>query len=90
MLQRPTLETKLADLANRFRFAGISLAVIAGVAFLFSPRGQGWPLDALSVALYLLFAIGCTSLVCGQLVIRKLVGFGSMETPPVTLPQSKG
>jgi len=47
-------------------------------------------LDAFSVALYLLFAIGCTSLICGQLVIRKLVGFGSMETPPVTLPQSKG
>jgi hypothetical protein len=90
MLQRPTLETKLADLANRFRFAGIGLTVIAGLAFLFSPRSEGWPLDAFSVALYLLFAIGCTSLICGQLVIRKLVGFGSMETPPVTLPQSKG
>lgn len=89
MGQRPTLEAKLAELANRFRFIGICLMALGAIAFLFSPRGAGWPFDPLSDIFAVIFAVGCTLLVCGQLVVRKLVGFGSMEPPPVTIPQSK-
>lgn len=89
MGQRPTLEAKLAELANRFRFIGICLMALGAIAFLFSPRGSGWPFDPLSDIFTVIFAVGSTLLVCGQLVVRKLVGFGSMEPPPVTIPQSK-
>jgi len=90
MGQRPTLEAKLAELANRYRVIGIGLTLIAGVAFIFSPRGPGWPVDAFSLVLAVVFAIGFTLFVCGHMMIRKLVGFGKMEPPPVTLPRSKG
>jgi hypothetical protein len=90
MSQRPTLEAKLAELANRFRFVGIGLTTLAAVAFLFSPRGADWPSDPLSEVFAVIFAVGCTFLVCGQLVVRKIVGFGSMEPPPVTIPWTKG
>ncbi len=90
MGQRPTLETKLAELANRFRFLGISFMAIAAVAFLFSLQHPRWPVDPLSVVLAALFVAGSTLLLCGQLVVRKLVGFGSMEPQPVTIPQTKG
>lgn len=84
---RPSLETKIADLANKFCFVGIGIASIAFVGFVFNPRGGDWPLDPASVALFVLFSIGCTSLACGRLTIRKLVGFGSIEPPPITLPR---
>lgn len=90
MGQRPTLEAKLADLANRFRFLGIVLMFLAGVAFLFSSRAEGWPFDPLSMVLAAVFAIGATLLICGQLMVRKLVGFGTMEPPPITMPKSRG
>lgn len=90
MGQRPTLEAKLADLANRFRFLGIVLMFLAGVAFLFSPRIEGWPFDPLSEVLAVVFAIGSTLLICGQLMVRKIVGFGTMEPPPITMPKAKG
>ena len=89
MGQRPTLETKLAELANKFRFVGLGLAFLSGITFLFSPREAAWPFDPLSDFLTATFAVGCTLLVCGQLVVRKLVGFGSMEPPPVTIPPFK-
>lgn len=89
MGRRPTLEAKLAELANRFRFVGIALMALGAIAFLFSARGAGWPFDPLSDIFAVIFAVGCTLLMCGQLVVRKLVGFGSMEPPPVTIPQSK-
>jgi hypothetical protein len=89
MRQRPTLEAKLAELANKFRFVGLGLIVLSGIAFLFSPRATGWPFDPLSDFLGVTFAVGCTLLVCGQLVVRKLVGFGSMEQPPVKIPTFK-
>ena len=86
---RPTLEAKLADLANKFRFVGMALVLIAALAFIFDPRGDDWPFDLLSFVLAIMLAIGCTLLVCGQLMVRKLVGFGSMEPPPVTIPKFK-
>ena len=89
MGQRPTLEAKLAELANKFRFVGLGLAFLSGITFLFSPREAAWPFDPLSDFLAATFAVGCTLLVCGQLVVRKLVGFGSMEPPPVTIPPFK-
>ena len=89
MSRRPTLEEKLTDLANRFRFSGISLTSLGGIAFLFSPREAGWPLAPFPFCLGLIFAIGCTLLVCGQLVVRKLVGFGSIEPPPIVAPTLK-
>lgn len=90
MSQRPTLEAKMAELANNFRFVGTASMFLAGIAFLFSPRFEGWPLDPFSVVLIVLFAIGSTLLICGQLMVRKIVGFGTMEPPPITIPKAKG
>jgi len=86
---RPTLEAKLADLANRFRFFGVLRIVIAILAGLFSPRAPACPIEPLAFALAVVFSIGLTSLICGQLIVRRLVGFGSMEPPPVTIPEFK-
>ncbi len=90
MRQRPTLEAIMADIANRFRFGGIASMFLAGIAFLFSAPSESWPLDWFSVVLIVLFAIGSTLLFCGQLMVRKIVGFGTMEPPPITMPKAKG
>lgn len=89
MGERPTLEAKLADLANRLRFLGISLIVIALLAIFFSPRGPAWPFEPLAFTFAVILAVGCTTLVCGQMVLRRVIGFGSMEPPPVTIPKLK-
>jgi len=89
MIERTELEDQLDKLSNKFRFTGIGLITISALAFLFTTHEHIWPLDAFTLTLSILATVGSTAFLCGQLAVRKLVGFGSMEPPQVSIPPSE-
>ena len=85
MLERPTLEAKVAEFANFLRAGGIGLIGLAFVIFLFTPHIPLFPLNAVTWSLVAVFAVGMTMFLIGRSLMRKIVGFGTMEPTPITV-----
>lgn len=83
------LKSSLVKEADFARVAGIGLVALSGCATLFSDFEDIWPLNGFTLTLAAVSAAGLAMLWRGQRLVRILMGFGSMEAPPISLNQTE-
>ncbi len=85
MSERPTLLSKLVNLTNFLRFCGFGFLALASVVFVLGTPHEGWELNGFTLVLALIAVAGVVMLLCSIRLVRILMGFGEMESPPITL-----
>ncbi len=85
MSERPTLESKLVKLTNFLRFSGFGFVALASIVFVLGAPNHSWELNGFTLVLALIAVAGAVMLLCSIGLVRILMGFDDMESPPITL-----